>query len=879
VSLLATPALVRAKVGNVLSRLSDARVIALAASPVWTHEERVALPGDRIAVIRPCVSELAVRDQLTRLRELTDGEVLVLLTDVTDLADSITCRLARRQVFPLDRWQQLRTLFQASAIDPNLAAASWAVDALLASAPPGGYHPAGGGYLDRDTALAALAENAAGLTGLDLAGLLQWSLDAGHICRWKELSPEVRDGLTKWLAERAGRSAAIDAVLRCAAGPCGTDTVALGLVLGALTDPEVADEARVPRTILETRALGGALDAEAAAAWGHAAEALIRRVADPSWRDAAPVMRRADELLAEVGAVRVGYPSPVLESAIGQRIWRVAMEIGRLLDAGPAPGADLRPLERELAGLHGHVMAPTLAEERVRRAEMAVRLVRWLTAPEASADPAPSLAAAARRQQASDAWVDVARARVWEGDLGEASATYRRLCEHVDALRAEHEHTFAHLLADHTRTGTARREILPVEDVLAEAVTPLAALQRVLLLVLDGASTGVARELLADLADRGWTEHRLDPPRPVIAALPSVTRVSRTSLLSGRLADGTANTEKAAFAERGWPLFHKTNLAAAGAGEALPRDMQAVIHGQATVIGVVINTIDDTLDKGGRPPWTAELVQQLLDLLGAAQEAGRAVLFVSDHGHVHERGSRLERDDSGGARWRCSPRPAGADEVELAGHRVLLGGGRIVAAWNEKLRYGPARNGYHGGASAQEVVIPLALLARQELDIPSWVPVHHPEPDWWVGERVPAAAAPAVTQAAASKPRAGKTRKTVAAGQAESPVLFEIAPAGPGSWIDQLLSTEVMTERLSRLRRGAMPADQLAVLLKLLDSRGGTATRVAVARALDIPETRLGSQIAAAQRMVNIDGYDVLQIEGDTIRLNAPLLKTQAGLR
>jgi hypothetical protein len=494
------------------------------------------------------------------------------------------------------------------------------------------------------------------------------------------------------------------------------------------------------------------------------------------------------------------------------------------------------------------------------------------------AGPARSLAEAARRQQESDAWVDVARARVWEGDAGEAAAAYRRLCERIDAVRAQHEHAFARLLADHTRTGTARREVLPVEDVLADVVTPLAAGRRVLLLVLDGASTGVARELLADLADLGWTEHRLDSPRPVIAALPSVTRVSRTSLLCGRLADGTADTERAAFAERGWALFHKAGLAAAGAGEALARDVQAAIRGRAAVTGVVVNTIDDTLDKGGRPPWTAELVQQLLDLLGAAHDAGRAVLFVSDHGHVHERGSRLERDDSGGARWRCSPRPADADEVELAGHRVLLGGGRIVAAWNEKLRYGPVRNGYHGGASAQEVVIPLALLARQVLDIPGWVPAHHPEPGWWVGEPA-SAAAPVAAQAEVGKTRAGKTRKAAAVGQDGSPALFEIAAAEPGSWIDELLGAEVMTERLARLRRGAMPAGQLAVLLKLLDSRGGTATRVAVARALDIPEARLGSQIAAAQRMVNIDGYDVLQIEGDTVRLNAPLLKTQAGLR
>jgi hypothetical protein len=879
VSLLATPALVRAKVGDVLSRLPDARVIALAGSPVWSHEERVPLAGDRVAVVRPCVSELAIRDQLTRVRELADGEVLVLLTSTTELGDSITSRLARQRVFPLDRWQQLRTLFRASAIDPALASASWAVDALLASAPPEGYSPVGGGYLDRDTALAALAESTAGLTGLDLAGLLQWSLDADHVRRWRELPAGVRNGLSGWLTESAGRNTAAGAVLHCAAGPCGTDTVALGLALGALTDPEVADDAQVPRTILETRALGGALAAETSAAWGHAAEALVRRIADSSWRDAAPVLRRADELIAEIGAIRVGYLSPVLESAIGQRIGRIGTEIGQLLDAGPVMGTDLKPLERELAGLHGHATAPVFAGERVRRAEMAVRLVRWLTAPEAAAEPARSLAKAARRQQASDAWVDVARARVWEGDLGEAAAAYRRLCERVDVVRAEHEHTFARLLADYTRAGTTQREILPVENVLREVVTPLAASQRVLLLVLDGASTGVACELLADLGDRGWTEHRLDPPRPVIAALPSVTRVSRTSLLCGSLADGTADVEKAAFAERGWALFHKMDLAAAGAGEALPRDMRTAIRGRTAVIGVVVNTIDDTLDKGGRPPWTAELVQQLLDLLAAAQEADRAVLLVSDHGHVHERGSRLERDDSGGARWRSSPRPAGPDEVELSGQRVLLGGGRITAAWNEKLRYGPVRNGYHGGASAQEVVIPLALLARQDLSVPGWGPAYHPEPAWWVGEPTTAGALPTLTPQPGDKARNGKTKAGTRSGQAEPPALFEVTPLGSASWIDQLLAGEVMTERLARLRRGAMPADRLAVLLKLLDSRGGTATRMAVARALDIPETRLGSQIAAAQRVVNIDGYDVLQIEEDTIRLNATLLRTQAGLR
>src|SRR5207244_13249541 len=100
-----------------------------------------------------------------------------------------------------------------------------------------------------------------------------------------------------------------------------------------------------------------------------------------------------------------------------------------------------------------------------------------------------------------------------------------------------------------------------------------------------------------------------------------------------------------------------------------------------------------------------------------------------------------------------------------------------------------------------------------------------------------------------------------------------------GAWSERVLTSEVMTERLPRLRRAAMPAEQLPILLRQLDERGGAATRVAVARALDVPDARIASQIAAAQRVLNIDGYDVLQIENDTIRLNAELLKTQAGVR
>ena len=72
-TLLATPALVRSKVASILSAAQHARVIAIAARPVWAHDERVSLPGDRVAVVRPCVSVLAVHDELSRADDLADG--------------------------------------------------------------------------------------------------------------------------------------------------------------------------------------------------------------------------------------------------------------------------------------------------------------------------------------------------------------------------------------------------------------------------------------------------------------------------------------------------------------------------------------------------------------------------------------------------------------------------------------------------------------------------------------------------------------------------------------------------------------------------------------------------------------------------------------
>jgi hypothetical protein len=75
----------------------------------------------------------------------------------------------------------------------------------------------------------------------------------------------------------------------------------------------------------------------------------------------------------------------------------------------------------------------------------------------------------------------------------------------------------------------------------------------VLLLVLDGASLAVFHEIAADLARFGWIElgpsadGEVGERRFGLAVLPTVTEVSRTSLLTGKVCKLVARQR-----ERGW---------------------------------------------------------------------------------------------------------------------------------------------------------------------------------------------------------------------------------------------------------------------------------------------------------------------------------------
>ena len=151
-------------------------------------------------------------------------------------------------------------------------------------------------------------------------------------------------------------------------------------------------------------------------------------------------------------------------------------------------------------------------------------------------------------------------------------------------------------------------------------------------------------------------------------------------------------------------------------------------------MGIVINAVDDHLARGDqvRVPWTARHIRPLEELLDVCRASGRVVVLASDHGHVLERGTTL-RDSGGPERWRPATGVPAEDEVLLQGPRVVTEGRRLLAPWSERVRFGMKKNGYHGGATLQEVVLPFGVFAAADTaaGLAGWREAAPERPAWW----------------------------------------------------------------------------------------------------------------------------------------------------
>ena len=292
----------------------------------------------------------------------------------------------------------------------------------------------------------------------------------------------------------------------------------------------------------------------------------------------------------------------------------------------------------------------------------------------------------------------------------------------------------------------------------------------------------------------------------------------------------------------------------------------------------MLNTIDDALDKAdpGGTRWTTSDIRFLRALLEQAHRAGRTVLLTADHGHVVERDGKLLRaEEATSARWRPATEVPGEGEVLVEGRRVL--DGPAILAVDEDLRYTARRAGYHGGASLPEVAVPVIVLRPRPdeeteeawtRELPDgWDFAADQRPLWWQArpaetrpqEPAPPTAVPELTLDIPIDPPAPVSAP-------------EPAVAGLGSAI---VESPRFADQVKHHRRRPDDATIADLVDQLVAAPGTRLPLGQVSQILGTSLARTGRSLQVIAQALNVEGFEVLRLENETVILQADLARTQ----
>lgn len=886
---------IKAQVAAIRKKIPNARSVAIRAKAKWTGKTRLE-DGGETYLIHQCDSPLAMR---LALREGEETVTRVLITDLDDheIGDDILVRLKPRKLVPLDSWQIVKALFQARTIDPRIIRHACIAETLMELIPTEGYPPVASGFLDAETVWAILLSRVIGLESncQDLLALLKWSTNPSHVAKFRGTSTEFRDAAIEWLVTSAGPTVAT--VLHCVADNERPDAIPIGLTAGVVFHKLAKGKLERAAGKLEERYLGGhSPDAAIIERWAASSTEVVRlQLSDTRLKQ--QLLLRSDEILREVGAESHALLSDTSPLGFDLRLAEFGDRLSESLATGIPKSLDALATNRQSISQHDR---HSRERRRLQRVDMAMRLVRWIR-DRNDAQEFDSLADAAQQHLGEGGFVDWARLTLRSGDpVRELSEAYAKLFDAVTSIRERQSRRFAELLQDWTASKISDDTIVPVEQVLDRIVAPIAARTPVLVIVVDGMSVAVFRELMADVLGHDWVLLAEEGVglRPAMATVPSVTEVSRTSLLCGRLMQGNSSIEKAGFAEHpallrtcrtGSPpvLFHKAALQESDDASLAADIREGISSSHRKIVGVVVNAVDDHLLKGEQidTRWSRDEIKVLPVLLHEAKTAGRTVVMISDHGHVLDCNAKGQAYE-GGERWRMDDGCPADGELRISGPRVVIPESKtLIAPWTERIRYGVKKNGYHGGVSPQEMIIPIAVLNATEKLPSGWVEAAVDLPAWWDVTTPSMGADDQPIQKL--KPQKPKDKPVgflfdLDEEPAQQPSAV-IAPTVTGivpEWVATLLSSPVFEDQ-RRLGGRAVPASEvLSRLLVAIDERGGKITSPALARAIQFSPMRLRGLLAIAQRLLNLDGFSVLTRDeaSDTVQLDRPLLLKQFDL-
>lgn len=850
----ATPELVKQLVSEVRQQLQAHRVgplvLGVRAQAEWTHGDLNI--DDATVRVRPCATPLAVREALTDFADATEtgtetgpgagraaerptsdgaaasppSETLVILTQLSeqDLGDDILGRFVRPRLMYLNSWNAVCQRLGVRNLDPDFGRSelAWMADALLSVDRP--KLPTAASTLSVETGLLILAKSAFGADTLTLEALLRATAHPAFADTVAQHDPALIARLCTTLGDRF--SSAWPLVCGAIAEGNGVDALPAGLAAAAVRG---ADSRHYAYALVEAFTKCTNIEDAQLAAWAHAAHLALTNLENPA-NDAAAELaadpegreQHINRLLTRGSQLVIDWraPHPEASTDLAAGFEARLANLGRTLQRylannGDGSSADLVSIRSAVAEVRSHRFGERGEfRHRAVRAELAARLAIWLHDPVSSAGgtavaagPAGAVVPFGRVLKGyldDGAWVDSARRRVEEGDDGppELAEVLAQISNAAYQRRRSGNLRFAHSLAGWSEHGQAAdigdAPVIAVEAILDQIAVPLANDASALLIVLDGCGLPTFLELVGQFSGLGFEEIGKGPHRLAgLAALPTVTEVSRASLLCGALTIGDAGREKTGFAKHAGVsqlpkpegsgesravLFHhhqdlKTGVSS---GTAVRPEVQMALSGTGPrLVGVVINTIDDELSRGDfTRRYEITNLGPLQELLRAAANAGRYVIVTADHGHVLGVGldgkgkpRRIGDGDGGGDRWRNAPSDTARltladDEVRLSGPRVLHGGeAGIIAPAQDDLRYSAKHGGYHGGATPEECLVPLSVFRPPGIKMPDgWNELSVAAPSWWdfasteaVGPDA-ASASDAASHAAASR-RPGGTRK------------------------------------------------------------------------------------------------------------------------
>lgn len=470
---------------------------------------------------------------------------------------------------------------------------------------------------------------------------------------------------------------------------------------------------------------------------------------------AAPYLTEAETLGRRLVHASVLARSALLPLGLDNRCEAAAKQAAR----GEAVPAS------EIVWMRAH-RSMRLRESEIDLVEELARLSRYLAEPEAGeasteASNGGGTVDQVRRYQRSGAFADLAATRL--GRARAASTSHHReadlVLEAYSTRRNRENLAFAETLAGGYTKGINAKGVTPLHRIWTEVVLRQdPSLRRsggaggLYLVVMDGCSYPVFLELLYDLSRQvgqpiGLPLSGEAAGIPALSLLPTITSHARGATFLGEIPkdpwipeavfrdQGERTTDPGRFRQNGWlgdrsrKLFLKGDLA--DSGRAL---LDALAGGSIDVVAAVFNAVDDQIgsaNTGAMLKVRPHDISGFVPSLRAALAAGRRVLLTADHGHTPFVKKELCVGKGTSARYReladGEAAPEGFLEIDLSGQ----GGtpGRKAFAWRLGAYQGSPQVGFHGGASLEEMVVPLAWLVEGGLEAAS--------PAWWYGGGVP----------------------------------------------------------------------------------------------------------------------------------------------